>query len=1383
MPKSDGVARVSNTHTAETPTRVAGRYRVLSALGQGAAGAVLRVHDESTGKNLALKQLSVGASPRIAALFEQEYYTLASVQHAHIVEVYEYGNEEGVPFYTMELLEGSDLSRLAPLPWPTACRYVRDAAAGLSLLHARKLLHRDISPRNLWLTPAGLIKLIDFGALTAFGGARDVVGTPPLVAPEALHGQLLDQRTDLYALGALLYWLVSGVHAYPARHLRDLPGRWARGYVPASRELQNAGRSELPPVPAEIDALIESLLSQDPRARPSSAGELYERLGMAAGLSEEKAEGGAGATLHTPMLVGREREVSHFQRALKQSAAGTGKVTVIAGERGMGRSRVLSEIALEARLRGATVLFAQAARCHGQLSLGQVLIKQALDALPEPARQAASRPEARALAALSSELAALASERGASTPAVAGEVVAQQSVAFVSFLLELSRATPLVILVDDVDRLDDGSAALMLALAASIKDARILLAATLTNDAFKYGSDRVRALRAHAKKLPLAALDPTQTRELLRSLFGDVPHLPRLSEKVFRATQGLPARIVGLAEQMLRLELVRYVDGSWLLPQELPESLLLEDPSRELDAQLARLSPEARSLAERLSLHEGLATHEMVRALSDLDPKARVAAVQELLNEGVLVGDADGFGMPDVRCRQMLRSELSFHETAALRARLGRFLLTTTGLSTNDELCACVHVLSAGPDEQAAVRTTQLASQLLFHEPDQLRNAVRPLEEALALFRVHKKPPYALLRLLSALAVAGFFVDRNLSQRYSEDALKALSETIGLSLARRLGRYLGKRLSLMIGLAVGAFRFGMRKKDGQVPPFPEAIRMFFNCNGSLLGLGAICIDPVTVRRSQELLAVWAGLGPKHFTSIICDFGEAMAETMQDRPSEAYAHWERLIKQLSSEHSALGMPNDARIRYLAGALYARGVLACWREEESALDYAERLDALGPHVYKMSADQIRTLYYGHRGNLSLFEHYRARVELSAVQYGSAWQAEIWGAGAGVGLYLRTHDGASMKQTLEQLRRLAQTIPSQKRIAGRCYGAYLLLRRRYQEAASALESVLAEEPLALVGWARSHGVLAKALNAQGEHAKARELCERALSTIAPKDLEFRAANLMLQIEHVLSLSALGERERAEKMLDEMIEQATGEAGPLSLGALHEARARIAIQVGDASAARAHQAYMERAYRGTQIPTLVARCETFAREIARAFDAAATGDDAARHISGVALSTESSAAEVTALERLLTHTTATAAGWADNALDLVLAGRPEEAALFKLDGSRPSLCGASTEWSFPDEVETWLVRRIAESTAVDLTETAALEGALLEDPDTLDLSGTFYRAHWLRGSDRGHQETLGVLLTQGTSRDIPAPRAELLEAVARRLAAIGRASSMESA
>src|SRR5690349_4344221 len=194
--------------------RVAGRYRVEKTLGKGGMGSVLQVFDESLASQLALKRPTRVATPKEVALFEREYHALSGMRHPHIVEVYDYGTDAGGPFYTMELLVGGDLSHAAPLPWPEVCRILRDVASALALVHARRLLHRDLSARNVWRCPDGRIKLIDFGALAAFGTARDVAGTAPFIAPEALHGQVLDQRTDLYSLGALGYWLLSGRHAF-----------------------------------------------------------------------------------------------------------------------------------------------------------------------------------------------------------------------------------------------------------------------------------------------------------------------------------------------------------------------------------------------------------------------------------------------------------------------------------------------------------------------------------------------------------------------------------------------------------------------------------------------------------------------------------------------------------------------------------------------------------------------------------------------------------------------------------------------------------------------------------------------------------------------------------------------------------------------------------------------------------------------------------------------------------------------------------------------------------------------------------------------------------------------------------------------------------------
>src|SRR6185436_10875747 len=145
-----------------------------------------------------------------------------------------------------------------------------DIASSLALLHAHRLIHRDVSPRNVRATRAGRLKLFDFGTLTSFGVPADISGTPAFVPPEALNGGPLDHRADLYSLGCVLYWLLVGRDAFPARHFDELRSLLATS--PRSPSNLTTG------VPAELDALVMSMLSRDPLARPTSAGEVIARL-------------------------------------------------------------------------------------------------------------------------------------------------------------------------------------------------------------------------------------------------------------------------------------------------------------------------------------------------------------------------------------------------------------------------------------------------------------------------------------------------------------------------------------------------------------------------------------------------------------------------------------------------------------------------------------------------------------------------------------------------------------------------------------------------------------------------------------------------------------------------------------------------------------------------------------------------------------------------------------------------------------------------------------------------------------------------------------------------------------------------------------------------
>src|SRR6185436_18175691 len=188
-------------------------------------GTVSQARDERTGGLIAVKRMLVG-SDASTAHFEREFHTLASLKHPCIVSVFDYGVDESGPYYTMELLSGASLHEVTRLPWHEVCELLRDVASALAMLHSRRLLHCDLSTRNVRCTAEGRGKLIDFGAMAPIGMRRRIVGTPPFLAPEALDQQALDARADLFSLGALAYRLMTGRHAYPARSLKELPEFW-----------------------------------------------------------------------------------------------------------------------------------------------------------------------------------------------------------------------------------------------------------------------------------------------------------------------------------------------------------------------------------------------------------------------------------------------------------------------------------------------------------------------------------------------------------------------------------------------------------------------------------------------------------------------------------------------------------------------------------------------------------------------------------------------------------------------------------------------------------------------------------------------------------------------------------------------------------------------------------------------------------------------------------------------------------------------------------------------------------------------------------------------------------------------------------------------------
>jgi serine/threonine-protein kinase len=263
-------------------------YEVGAQLGKGGWGVVYEGRHRQLGREVAIKQLPAGFSTDadVRARFMAEARTLAALDHPHVVPVYDYVEHEGLCLLVMEKLSGGTVwSRFASegLSMEAACAAVLATCAGLQNAHQHQILHRDIKPENLIFNAEGTLKVTDFGIAKVLGGKRtmataagEVIGTPAYMAPEQARGQEVTPATDVYAVGIMLYELLSG-----RRPFDDEADALALLFKHAYDEplpLQEAA----PGVPDSLAAVTMKALAKDPKDRYQSAEELGVAVAEAA---------------------------------------------------------------------------------------------------------------------------------------------------------------------------------------------------------------------------------------------------------------------------------------------------------------------------------------------------------------------------------------------------------------------------------------------------------------------------------------------------------------------------------------------------------------------------------------------------------------------------------------------------------------------------------------------------------------------------------------------------------------------------------------------------------------------------------------------------------------------------------------------------------------------------------------------------------------------------------------------------------------------------------------------------------------------------------------------------------------------------------------------
>ena len=389
---------------AENPT--VGPYRILEVLGEGGMGVVYRGEHCLTGRPVALKTVRTAAETTLAGI-RREIHALSRLQHPGVVRIIDHGVSGGLPWYAMDLLEGSTLRSHLQTSWapgggvpkragtathtqalgdegaveaqtlaggaptlrgidgllPALLAVIRRLCAPLGFLHGSGIVHRDLKPDNIFLRPDGSPVLVDLGLAGGFSGAGGreelaaegkLMGSLAYMAPEQTRAELVDARADLYALGCILYECATGRPPFAGASAESLLYQHRNvAPVPPSRQIDG--------FPPALDQLILKLLEKRPQDRLGYADDVAEAL-RARGVADDDPPGlpKAQPYLYRPDLAGREDALGALERAFARVRdEGRGGCVFLGGESGVGKTRLAMEAAKVAAKRGLTVIAGQ----------------------------------------------------------------------------------------------------------------------------------------------------------------------------------------------------------------------------------------------------------------------------------------------------------------------------------------------------------------------------------------------------------------------------------------------------------------------------------------------------------------------------------------------------------------------------------------------------------------------------------------------------------------------------------------------------------------------------------------------------------------------------------------------------------------------------------------------------------------------------------------------------------------------------------------------------------------------------------------------------------------------------------------------------------------
>ena len=691
--------------------KLSDRYEIVSELGRGGMGIVYRATDPVLSRDVAVKVVAPELlTPETEQRFQTEAKVVAQMDHPSIVTIYDFGRHEGSLYFVMPLVEGESLRhhlRNEPLRLGTVVDLGIEVADALDYSHDRGVVHRDIKPENIMVTmEAGggvRIRIMDFGLargtnVSSLTKTGMLVGTMSYISPEQVMSGAIDGRSDIYSLGCVLYECV----------LNEVPftGELQSVLYRVVHELPQSPRDFGAEIDQELEDVILACLAKDPAERPQKSGELARSLRRYRSKlhdSQRLQSIMMTQTMQAPRpalspLIGREEEFKELQKRLNAAIQGKCQFVAVAGEPGVGKTRLLDELETLASARNILVLHGRFVEQHGEFpyhgfceAIQEFYQRKergsSPDALPDLTDLAA---DLISLFPMLSEIEPIRSAAsGASQLAAAGAARSPENRTQVFELLaktltQLAGGKPIVMILEDLHGAEASIEALQYIVRRLGPTSTLLVGTYQTTEVDKRHplSEMLEGFQGDRRfsSLVLGPFSPSEHRQFLSTLTGGTEIADDLAAKLYDATEGNPFFTKELVRSLLDAGSISQGEtGSWELSggMEISSEALPATIQQAVERRIGRLPEDMRRILSVASIMGKSFEFDDLDTLAGADEDLE-DAVDAFIQAGLLEEERQSRGdrltFSSAVVREVLYSELSRRKRRSLHRKFAALL-------------------------------------------------------------------------------------------------------------------------------------------------------------------------------------------------------------------------------------------------------------------------------------------------------------------------------------------------------------------------------------------------------------------------------------------------------------------------------------------------------------------------------------------------------------------------------------------------------------------------------------------------------------------------------------------------------------------------------------